>query len=58
MVVVLLAKKSRYGYCPAGKFKSPDMVVVLLAYFKTPDMVVVLLAYLQVQIWLLSYWHI
>ena len=39
MVVVLLTflkEKPRYGYCPVGIFKkkSPDMVVVLLAFSK------------------------
>ena len=48
MVIILLAflKKSRYGCFPVGSFKSPDMVVVLLA-FLSPNMVVVLLAFLK-----------
>ena len=56
--IIAFLKKSRYGCDPDGKFKSLDMVVVLLAYLKNPDMVVVLLVYLKVQIWLTPCWHI
>ena len=31
--VITHFRKSRYGCCPAGIFKSPDMVIVLLAFF-------------------------